>query len=335
MKYNTKRHRHKMSGYNCILKLFRNSMKSVMAMNRKKGCMYGLAIGDAMGAPVEFIARGTFEPVTEYRSGGKFRLEAGEWTDDTAMALCLAQSLIDSNGFDPHDQLDKYLKWIDEGYMSCNGRMIGLGKVCMRSLVRYRRTKQPYTDITHEKFSGNGSLMRLAPVCIYYAGQLDKAIHLSAQSSKTTHGSPVAVDACRYFAYLIVRLLQGIDISEIFSNNFRDEVYDYFMEMPLHKSLSTIVDGEFRYKNVDKISSSGYVVHSLEAALWSFYHSDSFEEAVLKAVNLGDDADTVGAITGQLAGAYYGIDSIPKKWITELRQKDRINTVFDTLCKVI
>ena len=109
-----------------------------------------------MGAPVEFCRRGSFVPVTEYRSGGKFRLRAGEWTDDTAMALCLAQSLIDSDGFDPKDQLDKYLRWIDTGYMSCAGKAVGLGKTIMRSLIRYRRKGQTYADIKHEKFSGNG-----------------------------------------------------------------------------------------------------------------------------------------------------------------------------------
>ena len=184
---------------------------TTIKLNRLKGCMLGLAIGDAMGAPVEFMKRGTFEPVTGYRSGGKFRLNAGEWTDDTAMALCLAQSLIDCKGFDPIDQLNKYLEWLDSGYMSCTGKMVGLGKTCWRSLVRYRRTGQPYTDIKHEKFSGNGSLMRLAPICIYYATDLDKAVHYAALSSKTTHGSPIAIDACRYFAYIVVHLLNGAD----------------------------------------------------------------------------------------------------------------------------
>ena len=141
--------------------------------DRQKGSLLGLAIGDAMGAPVEFMKRGTFEPVTEYRSGGKFRLKAGEWTDDTAMALCLAKSLLESKGFDPIDQMDKYTAWMYEGYMSCTGKSIGLGKTCQRSLIRYSRTKQAYTDIKHEKFSGNGSLMRLAPVCIYYAYSID------------------------------------------------------------------------------------------------------------------------------------------------------------------
>ncbi len=298
--------------------------------NRQIGCMLGLAIGDAMGAPVEFQKRGSFVPVTEYRSGGKFRLNAGEWTDDTAMALCLAQSLIDSNGFDPIDQMDKYLRWIDTGYMSCTGKMVGLGKTCWRSLVRYRRMGEPYTDIKHEKFSGNGSLMRLAPICIYYSGNLDQAVYYAALSSKTTHGSPIAVDCCRYFAYIVMHLLNGVDKDMIFSDKFISRLYRYFDE-PLHRELNFIIKGDFTTKIEDEVHSSGYVIHSLEASLWSFYHTDTFEKAILKSVNLGDDADTVGAITGQLVGAFYGVDGILDEWISGLSKLDLIEDILINL----
>ena len=298
-------------------------------LNRLKGCMLGLTIGDAMGAPVEFMKRGTFEPITGYRSGGKFRLNAGEWTDDTAMALCLAQSLIDSNGFDPIDQLNKYLEWIDTGYMSCTGKMVGLGKTCWRSLFNYRRKGQPYTDIKSEKFSGNGSLMRLAPICIYYANNLDLAVHYAALSSKTTHGSPIAVDCCRYFAYVILKLVHGVEKDTLFSDSFVSDVHKYFTDEPLHEALNSIIQCEYISKGVDEIQSSGYVIHSLEAALWSFYHTNTFEEAILKSVNLGDDADTVGAITGQLVGAYYGVDGIPDKLLRRLSHFDLIEAVSE------
>lgn len=297
--------------------------------NRIKGTLLGLAIGDAMGAPVEFKKRGSFVPVTEYRSGGKFRLNAGEWTDDTAMALCLAQSLIDSNGFDPTDQLNKYLRWVDTGYMSCTGKMVGLGKTVMRSLIRYRRTGQPYTDIKHEKFSGNGSLMRLAPICIYYSDNLDQAVQYSAMSSKTTHGSPIAIDACRYFAYIVVHLLNGEGKDMIFSDKFISGLCRYFEEEPLHRDLDSIINGDFMTKKEEEIRSSGYAVYCLEAALWSFYHTDTFEDAILKSVNLGDDADTVGAITGQLAGSFYGSDGIPDEWLTGLNRLDLIEAVVE------
>lgn len=300
-------------------------------VNRMQGCLLGLAIGDAMGAPVEFKKRGTFQPVTEYRSGGKFRLKTGEWTDDTAMALCLAQSLIDCKGFDPHDQMEKYLEWMECGYMSCTGKAIGMGTIVMRTLIRYKRNRQPYTDICHEKFSGNGSLMRLAPVCLFYADNIDDAVHFSSLSSATTHGSLIAIDACRYCAYLITHLLQGLEKEEIFTYQFQKRLKAYFKGAPLHKSLYVVIKGCFKNKSIKGIVSSGYVVHSLEAALWSFYHSKTFEEAILTAVNLGDDADTVGAITGQIAGAYYGLQGIPKNWTKNLQQAELIMSIAKQL----
>ena len=311
--------------YILLVYIRRSIMKNKL---RLKGCILGLAIGDAMGAPVEFMKRGTFEPVTAYRSGGKFRLNAGEWTDDTAMALCLAQSLIESKGFDPIDQLDKYIKWIDTGYMSCTGKMVGLGKTCMRSLIRYRSKGQAYTGLKHEKFSGNGSLMRLAPICIYYADNLDKAVHYAVLSSKTTHGSPIAIDCCRYFAYIIVHLLNGLEKDMLFSNEFIAGVYRYFLDDPLHDELNSIIRCEFTSKCANEIQSSGYAIHSLEASLWSFHHTHTFEEAILKSVNLGDDSDTVGAITGQMVGAYYGVDGVSNEWISGLSRLDLIESVF-------
>ena len=299
--------------------------------DREVGTLLGLAIGDAMGAPVEFCRRGKFAPVTEYRAGGKFRLQAGEWTDDTSMALCLAQSLIHQDGFDPIDQLENYLKWLDIGYMSCTGKAFGIGKVVIMSLGRYMKTGDPYTDIKQERFSGNGSLMRLAPVSIYYSNDLDKAVSYAALSSATTHGSPISIDCCRYLAYLQVHLFNGVDKETLFSEEFTQELYLYFEETPLHVELNSIINGIYKSKSIDEISSSGYAVFSLEAALWSFYHTNSFESAILKAVNLGDDADTIGAITGQLAGAYYGTKGIPNNWISDLSMADNIISIANSL----
>ena len=218
--------------------------------------------------------------------------------------------------------------------MSCTGKDVGLGRTVMRSLIRYRRTGQAYTDIKHEKFSGNGSLMRLAPVCIYYADTLDQAVYYAALSSRTTHGSPIAVDSCRYFAYILVHLLGGTDKDIIFSDKFRSDLYTYFSDEPLHSELKTIIVGDFMTMSEEEIQSSGYAIHSLEAALWSFYHTNTFEEAILKSVNLGDDADTVGAITGQLAGAYYGVDGIPDKLVSCLSRLRLIESIQDKLIKI-
>lgn len=274
--------------------------------DRLNGSLLGLAIGDALGAPVEFMKRGSFPDVVGYQAGGKFRLQSGEWTDDTAMALCLAQSLIRVGGFDPVDQLERYIQWLTNGYMSCTGKAVGVGKTVLRALMNYHRTNNARSLLVHEKFSGNGSLMRLAPIPIYYHSSLDAAVYYAALSSKTTHGSVIAIDACRYLAFVLVHLFCGIDKDGLFSEKFIDEVKRYFHDDPLHPEVENIASGMFIAKTADDIQSSGYAIHSLEAAMWSFYHTDTFEAAILKAVNLGDDADMVGAIAGQIAGAHYG-----------------------------
>ncbi len=173
--------------------------------------------------------------------------------------------------------------------------------------------------------------MRLAPVCIYYADTLDQAVYYAALSSKTTHGSPIAVESCRYFAYIVVHLLNGVDKDMIFSDRFKSGLYRYFDKEPLHRELDSIVKGDFMTKREDEIRSTGYVIHSLEASLWSFYHTDTFEDAILKSVNLGDDADTVGAITGQLVGAFYGSGGIPGEWVGCLSKLELIKSIQDKL----
>jgi ADP-ribosyl-[dinitrogen reductase] hydrolase len=150
-------------------------------------------------------------------------------------------------------------------------------------------------------------------------------------SSQITHGSPIAIDSCRYSAYVVVHLLLGYDKNIIFSNQFIDDVHTFFNDSPLHKTLEPIVNGEFMTKSEDEIYSTGYSIDSLEASMWSFYHTNSFEEAILKAVNLGDDTDTVGAITGQISGAYYSYDSIPEKWVKGLSQYELIKSVTHKL----
>ena len=299
--------------------------------DRMEASFLGLAIGDALGAPVEFWARGSFPPVTGYRRGGFFDVAPGEWTDDTAMALCLARSLLECGKFDHRDQLERYLRWLERGEMSCRGKALGVGKTILRTLIRYRRTGRVYTDIDHERFSGNGSIMRLAPVAIFYADDVEKAVHYAALSSKTTHGSPIAVDACRLMAYILVQLYNGMGTKRLFSADFTDELTTFFSSEPLHPALQPIVEQHFRDKEAEHIKSTGYAVDTLEAALWSLHRTESFRDALLTAVNLGNDADTVGAVTGQLAGALYGRHAIPKAWEKTLCDSDTIRRIAETL----
>ena len=273
--------------------------------DRFAGSLVGLAVGDALGEPVEF-AEG-FEPVTGMRGGGPRGLPAGCWTDDTSMALCLAESLIARKGFDAKDQADRYVRWYREGHMSSTGSCFGMGYTTRRALEGYEETGEEYSGPTDEHSAGNGSIMRLAPVPLFFCSDAQKVAEMSAQSSRTTHGAAACVDACRYLGSLIAGAARGEPKDDLLSGS-------YGRGGPLCAEIAAIAAGSFKSKEPPEIRGTGYVVESLEAALWAFYKSSSFKEGCLLAVNLGDDADTTGAVFGQLAGAHYGIGGIPPEW---------------------
>jgi ADP-ribosyl-[dinitrogen reductase] hydrolase len=285
-------------------------------INRLHGCLLGLAIGDAVGTSVEFAPRGSFRPLTDMVGGGPFGLLAGQWTDDTSMALCLAASLIDSAGFDAEDQMRRYLRWRDQGYMSSNGACFDIGGTVSSALARYESTRDPFAGSDHPRSAGNGCIMRLAPVPMFYAADRDQAVHYAAESSRTTHGAAECLDACRLMSFMLCELFEGAT---------RDDILNCHDRLPLTEpAIRSIARGSFVAKGLDDIRGSGYVVDSLEAALWCFHHTDSFEEAVLAAANLGDDADTTAAVCGQLAGAYYGVNGIPEPWLRKVAERNLI-----------
>lgn len=301
-----------------------------MELDRYHGAMLGLAVGDALGTTLEFKPPGTFRPIEDMVGGGPFKLEPGEWTDDTSMALCLAASLVETGGFHPEDQVQRYLRWLREGYMSSTGRCFDIGTTTRTSLALYEQNGDPYSGLTHGHSAGNGSIMRLAPVPLYYAEDPERAISRAADSSRTTHGAREAVDACRYMAGLIVGALQGRPKEEILSAGF-SPVEGLWEQAPLAPRVAEVAAGSFKEKRPPEIKGGGYVVHSLEAALWAFHESDEFRDGALLAVNLGDDADTTGAVYGQIAGAYYGAQAIPTSWLEKLALRDVIVDVADRL----
>ena len=290
---------------------------------RYQGCLLGLAIGDALGTTLEFKPPGSFTPITDMIGGGPFRLKPGQWTDDTSMALCLAESLIECRGFDPADQMKRYVRWWQEGYLSSTGTCFDIGNTIRAALSAFIETGNPFSGPTDFYSAGNGSLMRLAPVPLFFAGDPRKAIEKSGESSRTTHGARPAIDACRYFAALIVGAINGEDKNTLLSDHY-SPVPGYWQEHPLVPEIAEIATGSFKRKNPPDIRGTGYVVSSLEAALWAFHHGESFEQGCLMAVNLGDDADTTGAIYGQLAGAFYGVEGIPLLWRDRIVKKDII-----------
>lgn len=295
-------------------------------MNRRdrfRGCLLGLAVGDAVGTAVEFRPRGTFEPLRDMNGGGPFNLLPGQWTDDTSMALCLATSLIECNGFDARDQMIRYCRWDDEGYLSSTGVCFDIGNTVASALRRFRQTGEVFAGSTDPLSAGNGCIMRLAPVPMFFFPDLEAAEQYGAESARTTHGAAECVDACRLLARIICRALEGRPKDQVAfgdSGSFLGE-----------EKIVAIARGDYREKSAEEIRGSGYVVESLEAAIWCFIRSESFAEAILAAANLGDDADTTAAVCGQVAGAYYGVSGIPARWLERLALRSEITGLADRL----
>lgn len=282
--------------------------------DRAVGALVGLAVGDAIGTTLEFKPRDSYPPLTDMIGGGPFDLEPGQWTDDTAMALALADSLITCGSLDEHDLMTRFLAWFEDGDYSSTGTCFDIGGTTRQALLRFKRSGNPIAGSTDPMSAGNGSLMRLAPIAIRYRNDRETLRDAASRQSATTHGAPEAVDACIAFAERLADAIEGRPRSDVLTKRLSE----------LAPRIAAIEAGSWRGKHREQIRSSGYVVHSLEAALWAVGRTSSFEDAVLLAANLGDDADTVAAIAGQLAGAIYGLSAIPRLWVERLALQERI-----------
>ncbi len=292
-------------------------------IERYRGSLLGLAVGDALGAQVEFLRPGSFTPVSEMSGGGPHRLKPGQWTDDTSMALCLAESLVERKTFDAKDQMQRYVRWYRSGHLSSTGRCFDIGNTTKKALGLFESAGNQFAGSVDLWSAGNGSIMRLAPVPLCYAANPVEAIEKSGESSRTTHGAIACVDACRYFGALIAGAVNGVTKSELLSTR-HSPVSGYWTVNPLTSEIDDVASGSFKRKSPPDIVGSGHVVKSLEAALWAFQCSDTFEQGCLLTVNLGDDADTTAAVYGQLAGAFYGEQGIPERWKYRLAMRDTI-----------
>jgi ADP-ribosyl-[dinitrogen reductase] hydrolase len=239
------------------------------------------------------------------------------------MALCLGESLVQCQGCDPKDQMDRDVRWWRDGRLSSTGRCFDIGITVRGALSKYVKTGDPFVGSTDPHTAGKGSLMHLAPVPLAHRTNPELAIHYAGESSRTTHGAPPAVEACRYFAALILGALRGASKEELLSPGF--------YQGSLVPEIAEVAAGSFKQKNPPQIVGSGYVVRSLEAALWAFHRSNMFERGALLAANLGDDADTTAAIFGQLGGAFYGVAGIPSGWLAKLTMREFITEMADSL----
>ncbi len=306
------------------------SAATLDSTDRFRGALVGLAVGDALGTTLEFRPPGSFEPIAGMQGGGPFGLAPGQWTDDTSMALCLAASLVERRVFDPADQMRRYLDWRRRGYMSSTGHCFDIGNTVSAALERYAASGDPFAGSGDPCQGGNGSLMRLAPVPLACASRPDDAIELSGEMSRTTHAAPEPVDACRYYAGLILGALSGAPKAALLGRCFHP-TRGSWAAGELSPEIERVASGSFLHREPPQVRGTGYVVDALEAALWAFAGSEDFPGGALAAVNLGDDADTTGAIYGQLAGAFYGMQAIPRDWRAKLSHRDLIVDLADCL----
>ncbi|CAF4313804.1 unnamed protein product, partial [Rotaria sp. Silwood2] len=313
-------------------------------VDRIQGSMFGLAVGDALGAHVEFRPHSYLvaNPVKDLIGGGTWGLQEGQFTDDTSMALCLAISLIACQDFVPYDQLVRYKWWYRYGYMSSTGHCFDIGAATRDSIQEFEKRQRKFAEdhsipfdqidflsnrdllqafdvkCSQEGVAGNGALMRLVPVPIFFFRCPTVALEYSGISGTITHGDKKVYDACCYYGALIVAALRGATKEKLLSKTFYQDHFEWFGDRKLHPEVITIARGSYQKLGgyADGIRGKGYIINALEAALWAFWSDeDSFEKGVLNAVNLGDDTDTTAAIYGQLAGAYYGYKKLPTKWI--------------------
>lgn len=289
--------------------------------DRALGAFIGLAVGDALGTTLEFAQRDMKPPVYDMVGGGPFSLRPGEWTDDTSMALCLADSLIAHGELNERDLMTRFCRWHQAGENSCTGTCFDIGITTRNALAQYRRTGDPIAGPTDASTAGNGSIMRLAPAVLRYWNDTERLKDASRRQSYTTHGAAEAVDACEALATVLASLIQGQPLTDALSAPYG----------PFCPGVQRVMDGSYRGKARSEIRSSGYVIHTLESALWAVSETTTFRDALTLAVNLADDADTVGAVTGQLAGAAYGVSAIPEEWFTRLAWNDRLADIADRL----
>ena len=296
-------------------------MSSKGERDRAIGALAGLAIGDALGTTLEFTARDSKPHVSDMVGGGPFNLKPWQWTDDTSMALCLADSILEFDDVNPQDLMDRFVEWRQKGYNSVNGRCFDIGITTSKALLEFMDSGKPLSGSEDPYSAGNGSLMRLSPVAIRWCHDKPKAREAAMLQSRTTHGASQAVGACGFFVHLLTKAIIGVPKDDVLKNQ----------EWASDPAIAEIASGKWKTKSRDQIESTGYVVHTLEASLWCIYNSKSFKEALITAVNLGGDADTTGAVTGQLAGALWGISGIPDNWLEKLAWRNRIEHLGNEL----
>lgn len=305
-----------------------------------KSVLFGVAVGDALGVPVEFESRQTISlnPVTDMIGYGTYDLPAGTWSDDSSLTFCLAEAL--TNGFDLNTIGQNFVNWYYQNYWTPRGDVFDIGIATSQAIDLLSTGIQPdLAGGTGESSNGNGSLMRISPLLFYlFDKSVNERYETTKQVSSITHGHIRSLISCFYYLEFALQLLNGKDKFEVYKN-LQTEITNHLTALPINQTEIALFD-RLLEQNIhelpeENINSSGYVLHTLEASIWCLLTTENYKDAVLKAVNLGEDTDTTGAVTGGLAGLLYGFDNIPANWLQQLARHDDILNLAERLASKI
>ncbi len=313
-------------------------MSATSPITEVKSALFGIAVGDALGVPVEFNSRQTIakNPVTDMVGYGTYKLPAGTWSDDSSLAFCLAEAL--TQDFDLNIIGQNFVKWYEKNYWTPRGNVFDIGIATRQAISRLALGEQPeLAGGFNETDNGNGSLMRILPLLFYIQDKpINERYEITKQVSSITHGHIRSVVACFYYLEFARQLFSGKDKFETYTN-LQTEFTNHLTSLSLNPTEIMLFDrllkNDIHKLTEDDIQSSGYVLHTLEASIWCLLTTDNYKEAVLKAVNLGSDTDTTAAVTGGLAGLLYGLDNIPANWTKQIARKDDIENLAERLAE--
>ena len=307
--------------------------------NQYLGAIIGHAVGDAMGFPTEFSKREELlkNPVIEMIDSTDIGQPAGSWSDDTAMDIATIDSFIQKKYFDYKDIMDKWVKWISKSEYTPTGVAFDIGRTCLKAIKKFCNGTAPLQcGSTSINENGNGSLMRILPVALYaYSKKLDDiSIHkLTNEVSSLTHAHEVSRLGCYIYVQFIICLLKGNTKQEAYKHI---QYLDYSAyDMHSLKLYKRILDEQIEVQRLDQIKSTGYIVDTLESAMWIFMNAEHYKEAIIASTNIGGDTDTIGAIVGSMAGIYYGFEDIPSSWLDKLQRKDYLMELVDRFEKSV
>ena len=298
--------------------------------DRYLGALIGLAVGDALGVSVQYRKAGSFTPLGDLIGGGAFELPRGAWSDDTAMTLCLAESLIECNGSNAMDQVRRYRKWQLEGHLSATGQCVGITASVAKAIATAQWSCKAHSGSHDPSRLDKEALARVAAPVLFAFADPALALALAVETTRVTHQAPLVLDACRYFAGLIVGALRGVSKQKLLAPSF-EPLPGLWRQNPLREQVAAIAQTASSAKEPPKLDGGGTILDCLRTVLWAFAKARNFREGALHVVNLGGDADVAGAAYGELAGAFYGIAALPANWRAAVMRRDLIEEFADRL----